>query len=66
MRKLFFVNKHVADIFRKNFEIIIMNVTYKINKYEISLFVIINYTALNNSFYIVFAFLKKKKKKNFV
>ena len=64
MRKLFFVNKHVIDIFRKNSEIIIMNVIYKINKYEMSLFVIMSHTTLNSSFYIAFAFLKKKK--NFV
>ena len=66
MRRLFFVNKHVKKILIKNFEIIIMNCTYKINKYKMSLLVIMSHTILSTSFYIDFAFLKKEKKKNFV
>ena len=53
----------MIDILHKNFEIIIINYIYKINKYRISLFIIINHTTLNINFYIVFAFLKSKKKK---
>ena len=39
IKKLFFVNPYVADIFRKNLEVIIMDCTYKTNKYEISLLI---------------------------
>ena len=66
IKKLFFVNKYVIDILRKNFEIIVINCIYKINKYCMLLFVIINHIALNISFYIVFAFLTSKKEKDFV
>ena len=61
IKKLFFVNKHVIKILRKNLEIIAINAIYKINKYNISLIIIINHTTLNINFYIVFVFFKKKR-----
>ena len=65
VQRLFFVNKHVQKILCKNFEMLIMNCIYKINKYEMSLFVIMNFIALKTNFYINFAFLKSEKKTNF-
>ena len=43
-----------------------MDCIYKINKYKMSLLIIMSHTALGINFYIAFAFLKKKKKKDFV
>lgn len=43
-----------------------MNYIYKINKYKTSLLVIVDYIFINISFYIDFAFLKKKKTNNFI
>ena len=65
LRKLFFVNNDVKKILRKNFEILVMNCIYKINKYDMSLMIIMSHTAIDTNFYIDFAFLEKKKQKNF-
>ena len=66
IRKLFFVNKHVAEILRKNSEVIAMNAIYKINKYDMFLVIIMGHTALDTSFYIAFAFLEKEEKKDYI
>ena len=65
LRRLFFVNNDVKKILRKNFEILVMNCIYKINKYDMSLMIIMSHTAIDTSFYIGFAFLEKKKQKDF-
>ena len=65
LRKFFFVNNDVKKILCKNFEIFVMNCIYKINKYDMSLMIIMSHIAINISFYIDFAFLKKKEQKNF-
>ena len=65
LRRLFFVNNDVKKILRKNFEILVMNCIYKINKYDMSLMIIMSHTAIDTSFYIDFAFLEKKEQKNF-
>ena len=65
LHRLFFVNNDVKKILCKNFEIFVMNCIYKINRYDMSLMIIMNHIAININFYIDFAFLKKKKQKNF-
>ena len=60
---LFFVNKKMMNIICKNFEILIMNCTYKINRYEMFLLNIVDIIFINIIFYIDFAFIYEKKKK---
>ena len=43
-----------------------MNVTYKINRYKLSLFIIINVNALESLFYINFYFLIVETKENYL
>ena len=62
MRRLFFVNKHMKFFFLKNFEIIMIDCTYKINKYKMFLMILIKHIALNIFLYR-FCFFRKKKKK---
>ena len=59
MRKKKFVNKNVKNIFNDNFEIVIMNYIYKINKYKILLMIIMNYILLKTFFYNDFIFIKR-------
>ena len=66
VRRLFFVNKLCKKILCKNSEIIIMNCIYKINKYDMSMLVIMNHIFLYSNFYIDFAFIEIEEKENFV
>ena len=67
VKRLFFVNKGILrNLLIKNYEILIMNAIYKINRYKISLLVIVDETTLNIIFYVVFAFLSDETKKNFI
>jgi hypothetical protein len=74
---LFFVKNISKELLKSNFEMLIMNCTYKINKYDlimskwrkseliirykISLLIISEQTALHTNFYVVFCFRSKKK-----
>ena len=65
VKRLFFVNKHIKEILSKNSEVIIMDCTYKTNKYRMPLLVIMGSTALGTSFYIAFAFLDGEEELDF-
>ncbi len=53
-------------ILQSNFEVLIMNCTYKTNRYRMSLFVIIDQTAINIIFYVAFVFMSQKKLMNYI
>ena len=55
---LFFVWKSSQLILELNCEVLILDATYKTNKYKLPLLVITGVTALNTSFYLGFAFMK--------
>ncbi len=55
---LFFTSKCMQKLLRENFEILIMNCIYKINKYKMLLLIIIDVTSLNIFYYVVFCFMK--------
>ena len=63
---LFFVEKHTVEILKKNSEIMLMDCTYKTNKYKLPLLVIIGHTSLGTSFYVEFAFVAKEQEEDFV
>ena len=65
VKRFFFVNKHVKNIFNDNFEIVVMNCIYEINKYKMSLMIIMKHISLKTFFYIDFVFIEKKEEKNF-
>ena len=65
-KRMFFVDKSVKKILCKNFEIVMMNCIYKINRYKMSLLSIVDHISLSTTFYIVYVFLANEKKKNFV
>ena len=63
---LFFVEKHTVEILKKNSEVLLMDCTYKTNKYKLPLLVIVGHTCLGTTFYVGFAFVAKKQKEDFV
>jgi hypothetical protein len=44
----------------------VMNCTYKINKYKMSLFIVSDQIALHKIFYVAFCFMTKKKQNDYV
>lgn len=50
---------------KKNWEMIIWNATYKTNKYKFPLFIIINFNALSDKFYVGFCFLAQKEEEDY-
>ena len=57
----FFARRSSQKFLQKNFKMLMMNCTYKINRSRLSLLMIIDQTTLHFIFYFVFAFIKKKK-----
>ena len=55
---LFFSRKSAQKILRLNYEVLILDCTYKTNRYNIPLMVITGVTAMNTSYYVAFAFMK--------
>ncbi len=62
---LFFVEKHIFELLKNNWEVLLMNCIYKINKYKLSLLVIVDHIFLSITFYVDFAFLTKETEKNY-
>lgn len=54
---LFFSRSSFQKILQFNSEVLIMNYTYKINRYRMSLLIIIDQIDLNIIFYVAFAFI---------
>jgi len=55
---LFFILKCMQKLLRLNMKILIMNCTYKTNKYKMLLLIIIKIIVLNIIFYVAFCFIK--------
>ena len=62
MKKLFFVHKSMLEILCKNPKMLIMNCTYKTNKYKMSLLTICEVIALDTTFIVDFVFIEKENK----
>ena len=62
---LFFCNKFSKKMLLHNEETLILNCTYKINRYFMSLTIETEITSLNTFFYAAMCFMKKKKLKNY-
>ena len=60
IEQLFFAKVSFQKIFKYNHEILLIDTTYKTNKYKIPLIIISGITPLNISYYIAFAFVSKK------
>ena len=65
IKRMFFVDKNVIKIFIKNSNILIVDCTYKINKYKMFLMIIANQIELKAIFFINFVFISNEKKNNF-
>jgi len=63
VKKLFFVHKGTTKILSKNPEILIMDCTYKTNKYRMPLLTICGITSLGTTFIVGFAFIEKETTK---
>jgi hypothetical protein len=63
----FFFNKEsFRSILKKNHEILIMNATYKINRYKMSFLIISEQTTLNITFHVAFCFMTQKTSANYI
>ena len=58
---LFIIRNSSQNLWLKNHEVLIMNSTYKTNRYKMPLLVISGQTALNINFYVAFCFMAQEK-----
>lgn len=63
--RLFFASKYSLRMLRENFEVLIMDCTYKTNKYRMPLLTMVGITSLGTTFFISGAFLSGKRKEDF-
>ncbi len=61
-----FAKKSSQSILKINYEVLIMNCTYKINRYKMSLMIIFDQIVLHKTFYVVFCFMTKEKQNDYV
>ena len=54
---MFFLNKEVKEILWKNPEVLLMDCTYKTNRYRMPLLVIAGHTSIGTTFIVALAFL---------
>jgi hypothetical protein len=55
---LFFVKMSSEILLKTNYEVLIMNCTYKTNRYKLSLLIISEQTAMHINFYVTFCFMQ--------
>jgi hypothetical protein len=65
IRRLFFINKKSGHILSKNSEILIMDCTYKTNKYRMPLLTIVGHTSIGTTFHVGFAFLESERPEDY-
>jgi histone-lysine N-methyltransferase SETD2 len=63
---LFFVWKSSKILLQSNFEVLVMNCIYKMNRYKMSLLIICEQIELNINFYVEFCFMIKEKIENYI
>jgi len=63
---LFFTPKCMQKLLSLNMEILIMDCTYKTNRYKMPLLIITGVTALNTTFYAAFCFMKGENYSDYV
>ena len=56
----------MQKLLRENHEVLLMNCTYKINKYKMPLLIITGVTSLNTTFYVGFLFMKGEHYSDYV
>jgi hypothetical protein len=52
-------------LFRINFEVLLMDITFKTNRFQVKLFNIVGVTLLNTTFHLAFVFLTHKETADF-
>ena len=57
IRRLFFAKTTSQELLKLNYEVLLMNFTYKTNMYKMPLCIITGVTPLNITYYVAFAFL---------
>ena len=56
----------MQKFFRENHEVLLINYTYKINKYKMLLLIIIEVISLNIIFYVNFCFMKEERHNDYI
>ena len=60
IKQLFFTKIFSQKILKYNYEVLLIDATYKTNKYKMLLIIISGVTPLNTSYYVTFAFIFKE------
>lgn len=63
--QLFWIHRESFYLLRLNYEVLIMDCTFKTNKFRLSLFNIVGYILLNTSFHLAFVFTNSRTAETF-
>ena len=63
---LFFTRTSYQEMLKENWEVVIMDNTYKTNRYKLPLLIIIGTNALGGLFYVAFYFIAKEEEEDFL
>ena len=65
IKYLFFAEQQCLDLLKVNFEVLLMDCTYRTNRYSMPLLVIVGFTNIGTSFYAGFCFMCGEKEEDF-
>ena len=63
---LFFANEDALAIFKSNYDVIIMDCTYRTNRFNMPLLGIVGVTGMNTTIHVAQAFLHGETKRDYV
>ena len=66
LEHMFFARKSSQELLKINHEVLILDATYKTNRYRLPLLIVTGVTALNTSFYAAFAFMSSETTEDYL
>lgn len=57
---LFFVRESSQELLKSNYKVLVMDCTYKTNRYQMPLLIVSGQTALHTNFYVAFCFMSQE------
>ena len=63
---MFFARKSSQELLKINYKVLILDATYKTNRYKLSLLIITGVTTLNTLFYVGFAFMSGENTEDYL
>ncbi len=65
LHHLFFAHRSSLELFKAHPEVLLLDCTYKTNKFHMPFLKIVRVTSMNSTFFVAFCFMRQEKEEDF-